>query len=147
MKKILWILGLGLVLGLWADGLSIPFSKENVIVTDGDTVKITIVADNCPDVVCKDLPVRISGIDTPEKHGQSVHEQQLAVLAKDQMVRWLVNSNDIYFYNCKRDKYFRLNCSVKSNQGEYADFIIKKRLAIPYNGGTKTYDWSLHQLK
>lgn len=147
MKKILWILGLGLVLGLWADGLSIPFSKENITVTDGDTVKITIVADNCPDVVCKDLPVRISGIDTPEKHGQSVHEQQLALLAKVQMEAWLNASTDIYFYNCKRDKYFRLNCGIRSDRGIYADYIIYKKLAVPYQGGTKTYDWSLHSVQ
>jgi len=40
----------------------------------------------------------------------------------------------------KRGKYFRILADVEADNINLADLLLKKGLAVPYNGGTKI-DW------
>jgi endonuclease YncB( thermonuclease family) len=148
MKKVLLWLMLSIGCLVAGNSPTIIMNSADITVTDGDTVKVSFDISGCPNVLCEKLEIRISGIDTPEIHGKTIKEQQLAKLAKTQMSVWLSKDEKVNFHDCKRDKYFRLNCGLSSEKGgEYSDFIIANRLAIPYHGELKTYDWSLHSIK
>lgn len=103
-----------------------------VKVRDGDTFVIDIP--NIPDVFGKNIAVRIRGIDTPEKTDK---RKEIKALAKEELEKLFNNGNNIVLYNLGRDKYFRLLASVKVDNVDVAEYLIKKRLAKRYNGGTK----------
>jgi endonuclease YncB( thermonuclease family) len=105
-------------------------------VHDGDTFYINI--QDVHPVFGKRLPVRVSGIDTPELHSTSKDEKSKAEHAKSVAKSKLYNKQ-VELYNIKRDKYFRLNADVKiSSTGEdFARFMLDEKLAKPYDGGTK----------
>ena len=108
-------------------------------VYDGDTFYIDLPCNI--NVICKDLGVRVYGIDTPEIRTKSKIEKAKAYKAKAEAINFL--KNDIKLKDCKRDKYFRLNCEViNSNNKKLSEYLIEKNLAVPYFGEKKTYDWS-----
>jgi len=43
--------------------------------------------------------------------------------------------------NVQRGKYFRILADVQADRKDVADILIKKRLAVRYDGGTKGFDW------
>lgn len=106
-----------------------------VKVRDGDTFVIDIP--NIPDVFGKNIAVRIRGIDTPEKTDKREEIKALAYQAKEELEKLFNNGNNIVLYNLGRDKYFRLLASVKVDNVDVAEYLIKKGLAKRYNGGTK----------
>lgn len=106
-----------------------------VKVRDGDTFVIDIP--NIPDVFGKNIAVRIRGIDTPEKTDKREEIKALAYQAKEELEKLFSNGNNIVLYNLGRDKYFRLLASVKVDNVDVAEYLIKKGLAKRYNGGTK----------
>jgi len=132
---------------LIADVIVMPVDKESVIITDGDTIKVNLNIDNCPDVLCKGLLVRISGIDTPEIHGKTNKEKKLAEMAKLELALFIADG-EYSVVDCGRDKFFRINCKIINSENiSYSEYIIEKRLAVPYNGEAKTYNWYRHKLK
>lgn len=106
-------------------------------VRDGDTFTIDI--HNIPDVFGKNIAVRIRGIDTPEKNDKREEIRKLSLQAKEEVERLLLNSKKITLYNLGRDKYFRLLASVKADNVDIAEYLIKKGLAKKYNGGKKEW--------
>lgn len=126
---------------------SLLFSESNFVVHkivsvyDGDTFKINLKCK--PQVLCKNLPIRIYGIDTPEKRTKSKKEKTLALEARNLTSFYLMRSKKIFLDDCTRGKYFRLVCKVRNNKGIYiSDLLLKANLAVPYFGETKTKDWS-----
>jgi len=116
-------------------------ANDSIIATvievhDGDTFYINI--QDVHPVFGKRLPVRVNGIDTPELHSTSTDEKIKAEHAKSVAKSKLYNKQ-VELYNIKRDKYFRLNADVKilSTGEDFAKFMLDKKLAKPYDGGTK----------
>lgn len=65
-------------------------------------------------------------------------KNEIAIKAKEELEKLLLNSKNITLYNLGRDKYFRLLASVKVGNIDVAEYLIKKGLAKSYNGGVKT---------
>lgn len=108
-----------------------------VKVRDGDTFIIDIP--NIPDVFGKNIAVRIRGIDTPELNDKREEIKTIAIKAKEELEKLLLNSKNITLYNLGRDKYFRLLASVKVGNIDVAEYMIKKGLAKSYNGDKKVW--------
>ena len=106
-------------------------------VRDGDTFMIDIP--NIPDVFGKNIAVRIRGIDTPELNDKREDIRKISIQARDELERLLLNAKKITLYNLGRDKYFRLLASVKADNIEVSEYLIKKGLAKKYNGGKKEW--------
>ena len=101
--------------------------------------------------------LRIDGIDTPEMHPRSHYldgtarteesiqkEKEMAVAARNALIDLIKEgNNEIYVSQPKEGKYARrmvCTCEVKIKD-EYinvADYLIKKNLGKPYEGGTKS---------
>lgn len=106
-------------------------------VRDGDTFMIDIP--NIPDVFGKNIAVRIRGIDTPELNDSREEIRKISIQAKEELERLLLNGKKITLYNLGRDKYFRLLASVKVDNVDVSEYLIKKGLAKKYNGGKKEW--------
>jgi endonuclease YncB( thermonuclease family) len=137
------------IVGLFAEQpikFDFTYNPDSVVVIDGDTIHVDVNVSGCPDVLCKELPVRLDGIDTAEIHSKNVVEKKYAVMAREEMINFLARG-EFYIYKCTRDKFFRVDCSIMdANGNDYAEYILSKKLAIRYEGDKKTYDWSKHQL-
>lgn len=106
-------------------------------VRDGDTFIINIP--NIPDVFGKNIAVRIRGIDTPELNDSREEIRKISIQAKEELEKLLLNGKKITLYNLGRDKYFRLLASVKVDNVDVSEYLIKKGLAKKYNGGKKEW--------
>ena len=106
-------------------------------VRDGDTFIIDIP--NIPDVFGKNIAVRIRGIDTPELNDSREEIRKISIQAKEELEKLLLNAKNITLYNLGRDKYFRLLASVKVDNVDVSEYLIKKGLAKKYNGGKKEW--------
>ena len=106
-----------------------------VKVHDGDTFIVNIAG--CPDVLCKSMPVRISGIDAPEMKGKCPQEIAGAIAAKNYLTGQVMNSQDIALHDPARDKYFRLNAHVMANGVDVGADMVAKGLARAYSGGKR----------
>lgn len=106
-------------------------------VRDGDTFMINIP--NIPDVFGKNIAVRIRGIDTPELNDSREEIRKISIQAKEELEKLLLNAKEITLYNLGRDKYFRLLASVKVDNVDVSEYLIKKGLAKKYNGGKKEW--------
>ena len=120
------------------------FDDVKVIsVYDGDTFKVNLPCKE--DIFCKDISVRVNGIDTPEIKGKNSCEKQKAKEAQA-LTKSVLNKGPVILKNCKRDKYFRLLCDVSvlgKNQGyNLSEELINANLAVEYHGETKAeVDW------
>lgn len=112
---------------------------EVVSIYDGDTFRVNI--SSYPDVIGKNMPIRLSGIDTPEIRGKCEKEKKLAYKAREITVQTLRSSKKIELKNIQRGKYFRLIADVYVDDKSLSDILIQNKLAVPYFGGTKTKDW------
>ena len=75
-------------------------------VVDGDTFRCDI--NGWPDVIGKDVPIRIAGIDTPELKADSQTERRLAENARRMTLDTLKGAGHIELRNVRRGKYFRI---------------------------------------
>jgi endonuclease YncB( thermonuclease family) len=107
---------------------------------DGDT--LTVNLPSVPNVFGKNISVRVRGIDTPEIKGKTECEIEAAVKARNLVRQLLLSANRIDLVNVGRDKYFRLLADVIFDSNSLSQVLIKKRLAISYDGGHKPdTDW------
>lgn len=121
---------------------SIRLSPHNVVeVYDGDTFKIELPG--MLGVFGDQLPVRINGIDTPEIRSSCstdvlrVAERHKGGLSRDFLLGAIRGSNKVELHNLSRDKYFRLLADVYIDDVNVADVMVERKLAVPYDGGTK----------
>jgi len=106
---------------------------------DGDTITFNIP--NFHPVIGHKISVRVNGIDTPEIRGKCKEEKILAVKAREMVKIAMSSAEQINLLKVKRGKYFRIvaDIEIRSRYG-YAnlkDLLLKSKLAIPYDGGTK----------
>jgi micrococcal nuclease len=113
--------------------------SELVSVYDGDTLKVNIK--EYPTILGEKISVRVNGIDTPEIKGKCLQEKELAQKAKKVATYMLKNATVIELRNMQRGKYFRIVADVYANGVSLSEKLIEKKLAVPYDGGTKTKNW------
>ena len=120
----------------------IEITKINRIY-DGDTFYVTLANCTKPDIVCKNMGIRVLGVDTPEMKANNPREKELALQAREITTYFLTDIKNVKLINCQPDKYFRIDCDVVNNQGQYLrDVLIENKVGVSYDGGTKVTDWS-----
>jgi len=113
-----------------------PISIGKVIkVYDGDTITI---ASKLPyaDSLLYRFSVRLNGIDCPEIKSKSEDEKECALMAKEELIELLMG-NVVELRNSKTEKYGRILSDVYINNLHVNNYMIEKRLAVKYDGGTK----------
>lgn len=139
MKKILLILAMSFVFSFTVSAKQKVYDdiKHVTIVSvyDGDTFKVNIPG--YPDIVGKEISIRLYGIDTPEKRGTSGYTKELALKARTFVYNKLHNAKRIVLKNVRRGKYFRIIADVYVDGENLSQLLINEGLAKPYFGGKK----------
>ena len=113
------------------------YKIEKIIsVYDGDTFRADIRG--LPDIIGKNIAIRILGIDTPEIKGKCEEEKIVAIKARDFARKALFNAKIITLKNLKRDKYFRLLADVYFDDTDLANALLVNNLAVKYSGKKKS---------
>lgn len=101
-------------------------------VHDGDTVTVNLPCDVA--VVCTKMPVRLSGIDTPELHDQRPEMKALAQKAKSRLTDLTSSAHKVEMRVNGRDKFFRLDADLYSDGVSVSKTLLDEGLARPYSG-------------
>ena len=137
MKKILLIVICLVSFNVIEANQSESYTIEKIIsVYDGDTFRANIIG--LPDIIGKNIAIRILGIDTPEIKGKCEEEKVVAIKARDFARKALFNAKTITLKNLKRDKYFRLLADVYFDDTDLADALLVNNLAVKYSGKKKS---------
>jgi micrococcal nuclease len=115
-----------------------------VSVYDGDTFLVDIPG--VPDVFGKSIPIRIAHIDAPELHGSRPCERMVSVVATQVLNDLLSRAKNLELIAPARDKYFRILTDVRvDGKVLLSQYMLGKKLAIPYEGDTKPVtDWCIY---
>lgn len=111
---------------------------------DGDTITVNIP--DWPDVIGKEISVRIYGIDTPEKRDSNAEIKEMARSAQRLVENLCKRASSLELKSIRRDKYFRILADVYVDGKSVADLLIKNNLAKAYDGGTKNV-WTADDYK
>ena len=125
-----------------------PIAMGFVIkVYDGDTITIASKLPY-PDSPLYRFSVRLNGIDCPEIKSKDKYEKECAQIAK-QVMTDLVFNRVVLLKNVGTEKYGRILADVYIDQIHLNDYLLKKRLAVSYDGGTKKCptNWMDYHLK
>lgn len=122
----------------WKDTVEFipPIDRGVVIkVYDGDTITI---ASKLPyaDSPLYRFSVRLNGIDCPEIKGKDIYEKECAQLAKLELSILILNKM-VTLKNVQTEKYGRILAEVYFGELNINKYMLEKRLAVVYNGGTK----------
>jgi len=86
----------------------------------------------------KAVGIRLRGIDTPERKDKRAGVKKKAEAARTYLEEELRQAKKIHLYNVSMaDKYGRMLATVFCDNRDVARRMLKKRLAKPYDGGTK----------
>jgi len=119
-----------------------PVDKGQVVkVYDGDTITIASKLPYAESPIYR-FSVRLNGIDTPEIKSSNKNEKECAQIVK-KLVTELVMDKVITLRNVQSEKYGRILADVYIGDLHLNKYLIEKRLAIGYDGGTKNSpkDW------
>jgi len=122
----------------WEDTIPFvfPISEGQVIkVYDGDTITIASKMPY-PESPLYRFSVRLNGIDTPEIKGKNADEKEIAKKARDELSTLILNKK-ITLKNVQSEKYGRILAEVYLEDVCLNDWMIEKRFAVKYDGGTK----------
>ena len=140
IKIIIFILNSLLISSTFAYG-DVKISKV-ISIYDGDTLRVNI--DSFPDIVGKNIRIRIKGIDAPEIKGKCQKEIDLAIMARDYLRNAINQSSQIELRNIERGKYFRIVGDLYIDSVNISKILQNKGLVYSYNGGKKkTWCYSL----
>ena len=107
-----------------------------VNVYDGDTITIVSKLPYDASPLYK-FSIRIAGIDCPEIRGKCDDEKQCAQIAKNH-VSDLILGKRVELTNIDTEKYGRVLANVWCDGVNISEYLINNRLALGYDGGTKT---------
>ena len=102
---------------------------------DGDTIRVDI--DGYPDILGKNIYVRLYGIDTAEMRDKRPKVLKMAHRARLFLLSKIKNGRRIELKNVSRGKYFRIVGEIYVDDENVGQTMIKKGLAKPYFGKTK----------
>ena len=128
----------------WKDTIKFvpPITCGRVIkVYDGDTITIASMLPYKGSKIYR-FPVRLNGIDTPEMRTKDENEKTIAIKARDSLSD-LINHELVTLENTGNDKYGRLLADVWFGNINVNKWMLNRRFAVPYDGGTKKtpVDW------
>lgn len=103
---------------------------------DADTITFNIP--NVHPLFGSRISVRLRGVDAAEIKASNFCERKASSLAKDLVTEILKNAKRIDLVNIDRDKYFRILADVMVDRQSLSDILIKKKLAVSYDGGKKS---------
>ena len=117
----------------WKD--TIPFKpniKECYVIKvyDGDTITVASKLPYSQSPIYR-WSVRIRGIDSPEMKSENKNEVVIAKLAQKTLSNLILNKK-VTLENISKDAYGRLLCDVYYNNIIISEWMIKKKLAVPY---------------
>lgn len=120
---------------------SIPFVPqltEGIVVKvyDGDTITVVSKLPYDASPLYK-FSVRINNIDCPEIRGSNDDEKSCATIAK-QRVTDLILHRRVEIRNIGTEKYGRVLADVYIDGIDIGTLLVNERLALRYDGGTKT---------
>ena len=121
-----------------------PVNSGRVIkVYDGDTITIASKLPGLKKSPIYKFSVRLNGIDTPEMRGKNDDEKEMAHKARDALSERIFGK-DVFLKNVQTEKYGPLLCDVYLEKENLNKWMIEKRYAMPYDGGTKVspVSWS-----
>ena len=101
-----------------------------VSVFDGDTFRADI--DTWPKLFGYHIPVRVRGINCPERNAIDPQEKEDSEKAKRYTLTALTNAKRITLLNVERGKYFRLIADVMVDGRNLASELLAENLAVPY---------------
>jgi endonuclease YncB( thermonuclease family) len=123
--------------GAWADKDFGDFVVSKVWrVYDGDTITVDVVG--LPPVVGHKIGIRLAGIDTAEMRGGNEKTKLMAEKAKAYVIKVLSEGSKVEIKNVERGKYFRLVGELFVDGRDIGQELLDQKLALPYDGGTKT---------
>ncbi|GAB3476061.1 thermonuclease family protein [Marinomonas epiphytica] len=106
-----------------------------ISVYDADTFRVDIL--NWPDIIGKNMSIRVNGVDAAEIRGKCEGEKQLARQARDFTKHMLETADSIELRDIQRGKYFRIIADVYADGVSLSDSLIETGLARPYRGGKR----------
>ncbi|MEZ0150157.1 MAG: thermonuclease family protein [Candidatus Reddybacter sp.] len=143
MIKYLWLFLLSA--GIQAAPVTDAITDFKVLYTyDGDSFKIDLPVAGCIyDVLCRDLMVRVIGIDTPEIRGAKCDEEKIkALAARDFVSQLLGEAKTVQLTRVKRDGRFRLDAVVLVDGVDLALIVINAGHGEFYSGKkARTANW------
>ena len=111
------------------------FNAKYIKNYDGDTITADLDCDI--DFFCKDVKVRLLGINTPEIRTKNKCEKVKGYKAKQFVKDRLSNANKIELIDYKKGKYFRVVGHIIYDGKNLSKELLKANLAYSYFGGTK----------
>ena len=134
MKNILIILILfnSIIAASNAEDYSDVSVSRIIKVIDGDTFRVDI--NELPNIIGKNIRIRILGIDAPEINGKCAFEKELAIKARDFVQILLDNADSVILKNLDRGNFFRLLAEVIVDGKNLGELLIAKDLAVRYQG-------------
>ena len=105
-------------------------------VYDGDTITVATKLPMRNSPVYR-FPVRLAGIDSPEIKGKSAEEITLAKYSRDALHE-LIFGKTVKLQNVSTEKYGRLLADVYIDGIHVNQWMLDRKYAIPYDGGTKS---------
>ena len=116
--------------------------KNVISCYDGDTIRVDIWG--LPDIIGKNISIRISGIDTPELRDKRPEIKALAIEARDLVREYLSNASKIELRNPSRGKYFRIVAALFLDGINISEILLAENLAKEYDGGKKK-EWTINE--
>uniref|UniRef100_A0A6C0HRM7 TNase-like domain-containing protein n=1 Tax=viral metagenome TaxID=1070528 RepID=A0A6C0HRM7_9ZZZZ len=122
----------------WEDTIPFvaPITGGRVIkVYDGDTITVAskLPYDSSP---VYRFSVRLNGIDTPEIKSKNEEAKTLAKKARDELTKLIINK-EVTLENVQTEKYGRVLADVHCEGVHLNEWMVEKRFAVKYDGGTK----------
>lgn len=122
----------------WKDTVPFVFPIQGgqvIKVYDGDTITIASKMPY-PESPLYRFSVRLNGIDTPEIKGKNEDEKEIAKKARNELSALIMNK-EITLKNVQSEKYGRILAEVYLGDICLNDWLIEKKFAVKYDGGTK----------
>lgn len=105
-----------------------------VSIYDGDTFKVNL--QGSPQILTRNLSIRVIGVDTPEIRGKCPEEKVLAIKAREHTKRFLY-AGPIELREVRRGKYFRLLAEVYVDDVSLSESLIEAGLGRKYDLGPR----------
>lgn len=102
-----------------------------ISIADGDTFRCDV--DTWPKLFGYHIPVRVRGINCPERNSFDPGRKALSEKARVFTYTVLTNAKCIVLLNVTRGKYFRLVADVEFDGRDLASELLQGGLAVPYH--------------
>lgn len=112
---------------------------------DGDTIRVTI--NEWPPVIGERIPVRIAGIQSPERRSrcdteaEKERERELAADARIYLVERLRSAETVELRQIERGSFFRVIAEVWVDGVNVGDEMLEAGHAVPYEPGQGGQQW------